>query len=82
MECLPVFKNQAYTESLNKLVNSRDLQTSFDLKQNQEFKDLWNALNAFTDGKFFMKMLGKALKKKIIASKFAQSSGTFITSVQ
>lgn len=64
---------------MNKLVNSKELQNSFEDKDTQQYKDFYNALNNFTDGKYFMTQLGMAMKKKIMKKKFELASDFFMT---
>jgi len=49
-EVLPVFNNKNYTEHLSKLVNSKDLERSFDLANFKQYSNIYNAYIAYEKG--------------------------------
>jgi hypothetical protein len=49
-ECLPVFKNDDYVRNIKKLINSKDLERSFDLNTFKQYNNLYNAYIAYKQG--------------------------------
>ena len=49
-ECLPVFKNDDYVKNIKKLLNSKDLERSFDLNTHKQYNNLYNAYIAYKQG--------------------------------
>jgi hypothetical protein len=49
-ECLPVFKNDDYLKNIKKLINSKDLERSFDLNTFKQYNNLYNAYIAYKQG--------------------------------